>query len=210
MTYHFPATPCSGRDCFYFGNTYNAFALWSFTTPQWRNREIPRRERCEMLLSCSDKVSNIAISPSSLKNCYKPISKIAPIYSVKTVSSSPWQCKLLGWIMPVSFRGVYQGGSITQRPKSVDGPVPPLVSPSAARSWCAAIQQPAAIAQDTRWCPVTLLHGNTGGFTTPVKPRRGGLVIATQPKRRKPLTEPDFFLPCESWNLMCPFPLMNW
>lgn len=71
-----------------------------------------------MLLSCSDKVSNITISPSSPKNCYKPISKIAPIYSVKTVSSSWWQCKLLGWIMPLSFRGVYQGGSITHRPKS--------------------------------------------------------------------------------------------
>lgn len=74
-----------------------------------------------MLLSCSDKVSNITISPSSLKNCYKPISKIAPIYSAKTVSSSRWQCKLLGWIMPVSFRGVYQRGSITQRPKSEIG-----------------------------------------------------------------------------------------
>lgn len=49
-----------------------------------------------MLLSCSDKVSNITISPSSPKNCYKPISKIAPIYSAKTVSSSWWQCKLLG------------------------------------------------------------------------------------------------------------------
>ena len=75
-----------------------------------------------MLLSCSDKVSNITISPSSPKNCYKPISKIAPIYSAKTVSSSRRQCKLLGWIMSVSFRGVYQRGSITHRPKSEIGP----------------------------------------------------------------------------------------
>lgn len=74
-----------------------------------------------MLLSCSDKVSNITISPSSPKNCYKPISKIAPIYSAETVSSSRWQCKLLGWIMSVSFRGVYQRGSITHRPKSAIG-----------------------------------------------------------------------------------------
>lgn len=79
-------------------------------------------ERCLMLLSCSDKVSNITISPSSPKNCYKPISKIAPIYSAKTVSSSRRQCKLLGWIMSVSFRGVYQRGSITHRPKSEIGP----------------------------------------------------------------------------------------
>lgn len=70
-----------------------------------------------MLLSCSDKVSNIAISPSSPKNCYKPISKIAPIYLAKTVSSSRRQCKLLGWIMSVSFRGVYQAGSITHGPR---------------------------------------------------------------------------------------------
>lgn len=86
-----------------------------------------------MLLSCSDKVSNITISPSSPKNCYKPISKIAPIYSAKTVSSSWWQCKLLGWIMSVSFRGVYQRGSITHRPKSEReaGPgSPPSLPPS--------------------------------------------------------------------------------
>lgn len=81
-----------------------------------------------MLLSCSDKVSNITISPSSPKNCYKPISKIAPIYSAKTVSSSRWQRKLLSWIMPVSFRGVYQRGSITHRPKSAIGR--PSASPS--------------------------------------------------------------------------------
>ena len=128
-----------------------------------------------MLLSCSDKVSNITISPSSPKNCYKPISKIAPIYSAKTVSSSRRQCKLLGWIMSVSFRGVYQRGSITHRPKSEIGPatstslslsLPP--SPlSTTGSWCAAMEQPAAIAQDTRWCPVTLLHGNTGSCATP-------------------------------------------
>ncbi len=81
-----------------------------------------------MLLSCSDKVSNITISPSSPKNCYKPISKIAPIYSAKTVSSSRWQRKLLSWIMPVSFRGVYQRGSITHGPKSAIGR--PCTSPS--------------------------------------------------------------------------------
>lgn len=124
-----------------------------------------------MLLSCSDKVSNITISPSSPKNCYKPISKIAPIYSAKTVSSSRRQCKLLGWIMSVSFRGVYQRGSITHRPKSEIGPATSAsfsfslslaLSPfSTTGSWCAATEQPAAIAQDTRWCPVTLLHGNT-------------------------------------------------
>lgn len=96
--------------------------MWSLTALQRRNREIQRGERCLMLLSCSDKVSNITISPSSPKNCYKPISKIAPIYSAKTVSSSRRQCKLLGWIMSVSFRGVYQRGSITHRPKSEIGP----------------------------------------------------------------------------------------
>lgn len=130
-----------------------------------------------MLLSCSDKVSNITISPSSPKNCYKPISKIAPIYSAKTVSSSRWQCKLLGWIMSVSFRRVYQRGSITHRPKSEIGRGPaPLLSPLSplllTGSWCAAMEQPAAIAQDTRWCPVTLLpllllHGNSGSCTSP-------------------------------------------
>lgn len=86
-----------------------------------RGIERYRAERCYMLLSCSDKVSNITISPSSPKNCYKPIWKIAPIYSAQTVSSSRWQCKLLGWITPVSFRGVYQRGSITHRPKSEVG-----------------------------------------------------------------------------------------
>lgn len=29
------------------------------------------------------------------------------------------------------------------------------------------MEQPAAIAQDTRWCPVTLLPGNTGSCSTP-------------------------------------------
>lgn len=131
-----------------------------------------------MLRSCSDKVSNITISPSSPKNCYKPISKIAPIYSAKTVSSSRWQCKLLGWIMPVSFRGVYQRGSIIHRPKSAIGR-PQQLSLFATGSWCAAMEQSAAIAQDTRWCPVALLHGNTGSCTTLVKRRRWNRVWGT-------------------------------
>lgn len=75
------------------------------------------RARCRMMFGCSNKVGNITISPSSPKDRHKPISKIAPIYLCETVSSSRWQCKLLGWIMPVSFRGVYQNGSITWGPK---------------------------------------------------------------------------------------------
>lgn len=73
--------------------------------------------------------------------------------------------------MSVSFRGVYQRGSITHRPKSEIGPATSasfsfslslaLTPLSTTGSWCAAMEQPAAIAQDTRWCPVTLLHGNT-------------------------------------------------
>lgn len=74
--------------------------------------------------------------------------------------------------MSVSFRGVYQRGSITHRPKSEIGhgyqrlflflSLALALSPlSTTGSWCAATEQPAAIAQDTRWCPVTLLHGNT-------------------------------------------------
>lgn len=116
MTYHFPVLHSSRT----------RFALvmptmYMLCDPSLLYSGGIERHRGEMLLSCSDKVSNITISPSSLKNCYKPISKIAAIYSVKTVSSSQWQCKLLGWIMPVSFRGVYQRGSITQRPKSEIG-----------------------------------------------------------------------------------------
>lgn len=82
--------------------------------------------------AADDKVSNITISSSSPKNCYKPISEIAAIYSAKTVRSSRRQCKLLGWIMSVSFRGVYKRGSITQGSKSEIGTtVAPLpVSPS--------------------------------------------------------------------------------
>lgn len=95
-------------------------------------------ERCSMgrgagcCSAADDKVSNITISSSSPKNCYKPISEIAAIYLTKTVRSSRRQCKLLGWIMSVSFRGVYKRGSITQGSKSEIGTtVAPLpVSPS--------------------------------------------------------------------------------
>lgn len=75
------------------------------------------RARCRMMFGCSNKVGNITISASSPKDRHKPISKIAPIYLCETVSSSWWQCKLLGWIIPMSFRGVYQNGSITWGPK---------------------------------------------------------------------------------------------
>lgn len=75
------------------------------------------RARCRMMFSCSNKVGNITISASSPKDRHKPISKIAPIYLCETVSSSWWQCKLLGWIIPMSFRGVYQNGSIIWGPK---------------------------------------------------------------------------------------------
>lgn len=151
--------------------------VWSFTAPQRRNREIQRGREVLDALSCSDKVSNITISPSSPKNCYKPISKIAPIYLAKTVSSSRRQSKLLGWIMSVSFGGVYQRGSITHGPKSEIGRQQHL-SLSTAGSWCA------ATAQDTRWCPVTLRHGNTGSCKTPGHVDTGTWVV-TPPRRRK-------------------------
>lgn len=54
---------------FCFSNTHNACV---FCDPslllRWKNREI---QKCWMLLSCSDKVINTAISPSSPKDRYK-------------------------------------------------------------------------------------------------------------------------------------------
>lgn len=80
-----------------------------------RETEVQKGQGAEW---CSARVIKSVISlsrTSSPKDCYKPISKIAPIYLRETVSSSRWQCKLFGWIIPVSFCGVYQDGSITQR-----------------------------------------------------------------------------------------------
>ena len=72
---------------------------------------------CWMDLAGSNKVSNIAISHSSPKDCYKPIWKIAVIYLQETVSSSRWQCRVWeGRIMPLSFTGVYRSTSIPHRP----------------------------------------------------------------------------------------------
>lgn len=70
--------------------SYDMSVVEAFAAPQQRSRDT------EVLLSCSDEVTNITISPSSPLNRYKPSSKIAPIYLQKTVSSSWRQCKLLG------------------------------------------------------------------------------------------------------------------
>lgn len=112
--------------------------------------------------------------------------KLHPYILAKTVSSSRRQCKLLGWIMSVSFGGVYQRGSITHGPKSEIGRQQHLFL-STAGSWCA------ATAQDTRWCPVTLRHGNTGSCKTPGRVDTGTRCEATKETQKQPVTVRGWF-----------------